>query len=86
MVLDLRKTSFFIPNLVIRLILGMGASCILPCQIHLYPWLLADASEGGRRGGVGKNKPTQVTHQVVEIVILSDPEDQRIIYSLSMAY
>lgn len=45
MVFDLGKTSFLIPDLVIRLILGMGARCIFPCQIHLYLWLLVDALE-----------------------------------------
>lgn len=45
MIPDLRKTSFLIPNLVIKLILGMGARCIFLCQIHLYLWVLADATE-----------------------------------------
>lgn len=45
MILDLRKTSFSTPNLEIRLIVGMVAGCIFPCQIHLYLWLLADATE-----------------------------------------
>lgn len=80
MILDLRKNSFLIPNPVIELILGMGARCIFLCQIHLYLWVFADATEE-------KSKPKpQVTHQVAEVVILPDPQDHRIIYSLGMAY